>query len=152
MQRWTRAGVAAPAVAPSNQTFHETPADESDLLDQATIEQLRSMDASGEDRIFRKVAGIFLETTPAQLDKLREHLAKADASGIALIAHGLKTGAANVAALSLSQSFRELEIAAREENLPSCNALAVEIFDLFEKVATALNEYTQPDQSVRESA
>ena len=130
----------------------EKASDDDSLLDTDVIAQLRSMDASGEDRIFRKVAGVFLDTTPEQLDKLKTHLADGDASGIALIAHSLKTGAANVAAMSLSRSFRELEMSAREEDLAACATLAEEIFDLFSKVSAALTDFIDDGQNIRESA
>jgi len=153
MERWIGSdAVALPAPPPDIRPARETVTKDQGLLDPATIDQLRAMDASGEDRIFRKVAGIFLDTTPDQLEGLKGHLANEDAPGIALIAHGLKTAAANVAALSLSQLFRELELAAREEDLHTCGTLSEDVFDLFGKVAAALKEVTEADRSVRESA
>jgi two-component system sensor histidine kinase/response regulator len=153
MERWIGSdAVALPAPQADIRAAGKTVTKDQGLLDPATIDQLRAMDASGEDRIFRKVAGIFLDTTPDQLEGLKGHLANEDAPGIALIAHGLKTAAANVAALSLSQLFRELELAAREEDLHTCGTLSEDVFDLFGKVAAALKEVTEADRSVRESA
>ena len=152
MDRWTQGGVIAPVDAVDEDHPPSAVPEDETLLDADTIEQLRAMDASGEDRIFRKVAGIFLDTTPEQLDKLKTHLANGDASGISLVAHGLKTGAANVAALTLSQKFRELEIAAREADLASCEALAGDVFELFSSVAKALSDITGDDRNARESA
>jgi two-component system, sensor histidine kinase and response regulator len=112
--------------------------DSAELLDTATIEQLRSLDAPGEDRIFGKVAGIFLENTPDQLKQLKKHAADGDFTGITLIAHSLKTSAANVSALSLSALFRELEIAAGNEEHETCMRKMDEIIALYDDVSTAL--------------
>ena len=152
LQRWTQQKRPDAASAESASPA-ESPAQKSgSLLDPATIEQLRSMDTSGEDRIFRKVAGIFLETTPEQLDKLKAHLETGDFAGIAMIAHGLKTGAANVAALSLSDKFRELEAAGRSEDPDACRAFAEEVFGHYGDVVVALREACETDDALKETA
>lgn len=114
-------------------------------LDSAVIAQLRSLDAPGEDRILRKVAGIFIDTTPPQLQRLRDHMADGDFAAVTLVAHSLKTSAANVAALALSARFRALEQAAREENPDTCARLTQEITDMYEDVSTALRNLTGID-------
>jgi two-component system sensor histidine kinase/response regulator len=108
------------------------------MLDSATIAQLRTLDSPGEDRIVRKVANIFIETTPPQLQKLQNHVAAGDFAAIMLIAHSLKTGAANVAALTLSERFRALEHAAQEEESDTCIRLIEEISNMYEDVSAAL--------------
>lgn len=116
-----------------------------DTLDSATIEQLRSLDAPGEDRILRKVAQVFVDTTPPQLQRLRNDTADADYAAISLIAHSLKTSAANVAALPLSARFKALEQAARDEDRDTCARLTQEITDMYEEVSTALRNLTGVD-------
>lgn len=120
-----------------------------DTLDDETIAQLRSLDSSGEDRILRKVAAIFIETTPPQLEQLQKHMAERDFAGITLIAHSLKTGAANVAALALSERFRALETAARNEESDSCVRLTDEISDLYEDASVALRQLTGADTPIQ---
>lgn len=111
---------------------------ENDMLDRRTIAQLRSLDSSGEDRIFRKVAGVFIETTPPQIQQLQKHVTAQDCKGIMLIAHSLKTSCANVAALALSERFRALEHAALAEDIDTCTHLAGEVSGMYEDVATVL--------------
>ncbi|CAN0248779.1 unnamed protein product, partial [Discosporangium mesarthrocarpum] len=116
----------------------EPDATSEDTLDSTTIAQLRSLDAPGEDRILRKVAGIFIDTTPPQLQRLRDHVADGDFSAITLIAHSLKTSSANVAALTLSAHFRALEQAGQSEDADTCTRLIKEITQMYEVVSTAL--------------
>jgi two-component system, sensor histidine kinase and response regulator len=123
-----------------------------ELLDEETIAQLRAIDTSGEDRIFGKVAGIFLEHTPTQLRQLQKHIASEDFAGISLIAHSLKTSAANVSALSLSDRFRELEAAASGADIESCVDLADDIMVLYDDVSSALRVATAPATIDRKSA
>lgn len=122
------------------------------MLDSDTIAQLRTLDSHGEDRIIRKVASIFIETTPPQLQKLQNHVANCDFAAIMLIAHSLKTGAANVAALTLSERFRALEHAAREEEPDTCTRLIEEISDMYEDVAAALRLLAGANASDRRTA
>lgn len=120
-------------------------------LDGATIAQLRSLDSSGEDRILRKVFGVFMETTPPQLQQLQNHFDAGDCNGIMLIAHSLKTSSANVAALALSEKFRALERAALDENTATCSALIDEINGMYEDVSSALQQTVGIDMSDRKA-
>ncbi|MFT5489369.1 MAG: signal transduction histidine kinase/DNA-binding response OmpR family regulator, partial [Alphaproteobacteria bacterium] len=107
-------------------------------LDSETIAQLRSLDSSGEDRILRKVVGVFIETTPPQLQQLQKHVTARDCNGIMLIAHSLKTSCANVAALALSERFRALERAALDQDADTCARLIDGLSDMYEDVSVAL--------------
>lgn len=153
LNRWLGADhrAEAPRRAEANPPASEKP-DTPALLDIETISQLRSLDAPGEDRIFGKVVGIFLDNTPAQLRKLENHLASQDFAGIALIAHSLKTSSANVSALSLSDCFRALETAAGDGNAETCADILTEIVALYDDVSVALKNAATDEIPERKSA
>tara|TARA_R110000868_G_scaffold70902_3_gene208171 strand:+ start:11443 stop:15720 length:4278 start_codon:yes stop_codon:yes gene_type:complete len=113
-----------------------------DLLDETTIAQLRALDGSGENRIFAKVVGTFLDVTPGQLHKLEKHVAAEDFAGIALVAHSLKSSAANVSALSLSSLFQKMEIAGRNEDIETCATALDAVMALYDDVSEALRSAT----------
>ena len=123
-----------------------------DTLDDGVIAQLRSLDTPGEDSVFRKVASLFLESTPTQLEQLGALVEADDFTGMALIAHSLKTSAANVAALGLSDLFRALESAARDGNSIDCARLTCEISDMYDVVSTALQVTAGVDAPQRRTA
>lgn len=123
-----------------------------ELLDTETIAQLRSLDAPGEDRIFGKVVGIFLDSTPEQLRQLKKHAADGNFTGIRLIAHSLKTSAANVSALSLSALFRGLEIAAGNEDRETCVKNMEEIATHYVEVSAALRIATAAPAAKKKTA
>lgn len=130
----------------------DDPEDTAELLDSATIAQLRALDAPGEDRIFGKVVGIFLDSTPEQLRQLKKHGADENFTGIALIAHSLKTSAANVSALSLSALFRDLEIAAGNEERETCVNKMEEIAAHYIEVSAALRIATAAPATKKKTA
>lgn len=153
LNRWLDAMPKSVGVSPeTNAAGGPNAADAPELLDQDTIAQLRALDTSGEDRVFGKVVGIFLDNTPDQLDQLRKHLASQEFAGIALIAHSLKTSAANVSALSLSERFRELELAAGRAEPEPCAKSMDKIIALYDDVSSALRIATATDATDRKSA
>lgn len=156
LERWlTRSDSASADTAASFATRNESdtaPTAISELLDGDTIAQLRALDETGENRIFGKVVGIFLENTPGQLRQLQKHIAAQDFTGITLVAHSLKTGAANVSALSLSSLLRDIEIAACNEDLQACTKTMDEVTALYEDVSSALRIATSADMPKRKSA
>jgi len=120
------------------------------VLDPETVRQLRSMDGGGT-RILKKVAIIFTDQVPTQISNLRTCLDDGDFSGVANIAHGLKSSAANVAAMELSKLFKELEFSARSDDLEHCRTLLPEVDAMYSQVRRALKDVID-DNAFRESA
>ena len=116
-----------------------------EVLDPGTIAQLRSLDGAGGDSILRKIAGIYVETTPPQLHQLQKHVLEGDCTGIVFIAHSLKTASANVAALALSKQFSALECAARDGDIATCREVTVEVTGMYEDVLEALRQASPVD-------
>jgi two-component system, sensor histidine kinase and response regulator len=156
LDRWlapsdtTRNDSPAPS-ASRNEADSITPAT-SGLLDGDTIAQLRALDETGENLIFGKVVGIFMDNTPVQLRQLQKHIAAKDFAGITLVAHSLKASAANVSALSLSSLLRDIEIAAGKKDLQTCAKTTDEVMALYEDVSAALRIATSGEMPNRKSA
>ena len=110
------------------------------LLDETILAQLRSLDPSGENRVFRRVARMFIDGTPAELASLRDRADNGDLAALGTIAHSLKTSAANVAAVGLSDLFRQLEAAVREGRHERCRAIVSRIGTEFDDVQRALSD------------
>lgn len=146
------AGAGDPKVPDHHPADLPSDTSDADILDSGIIEQLRSLDAVGGDRIFRKVAGVFLESVPPQLENLKAHIASQNFPGISMVAHGLKTSAANVAAVTLGDMFRDLEIAARNEDIRGCEKIAGELFALYDNVADALERMINAVSPLRDTA
>jgi PAS domain S-box-containing protein len=90
----------------------------------------------------REIAGIilkeFLEGTPSQLNKLRQHLDAANAPGMRFEAHTLKGAAATVAADSLREIALAMERAGSDGQLDRCSELLPRAVEEFEQFRTTL--------------
>lgn len=103
-------------------------------LDPAVVDPLRV----GKPALWKKLVGIYLETTPASLETLEQALGNDDYPSAQITAHTLKSSSANMGASRLSELCRQLEAVAGEGNLETGSALFEEIRSEFESVAVAL--------------
>ena len=83
-------------------------------LDMSVIESLRELDETGSMGLAREIFSAFLTSSSRRLTELNAAAAKSDAQSLGKIAHALKSSAANVGALVLSEHYREVEQFARE--------------------------------------
>jgi CheY-like chemotaxis protein/HPt (histidine-containing phosphotransfer) domain-containing protein len=90
----------------------------------------------------RQLAGIalkgFLRDVPSQLDRLRQRLEEADATGVRLQAHALKGGAATVAAESLHALAVAMEQDGSAGQLERCEELLPRAVEEFERFKSTL--------------
>ena len=89
----------------------------SGALDMTVIESLRDLDETGSMDLAQEVFSVFLSSSARRLVELNAAIAQGDVQSLGKIAHALKSSAANVGALVLSEHFRELEKLAREGRL-----------------------------------
>ncbi len=111
---------------------------ENDVLDREVIESLRELSGPDEPSLFAELVELFLDDTPIRIKDLDNAFAKADAEGIERAAHALKSSAANLGALGLSELFRELEGAGRENDLERAAGLLPNAHSEFQRVEDAL--------------
>jgi HPt (histidine-containing phosphotransfer) domain-containing protein len=83
------------------------------LFDAAQLEALRALQGEGEDLV-AEVAATFLSDVPARLARLRACAESGDARELERHAHNLKSSAALVGALELSDRSSALEAAASD--------------------------------------
>ncbi len=87
-------------------------------------EPLAILRKMGGASLVQKVLQLFFENTPQQLEKIKTGMSKGDSDQIRHAAHSLKSAAANVGAIQLSELARAIEHAARY-GLPGTDALAL---------------------------
>ena len=105
-------------------------------LDQSVIEPLRV----GKPDLWKRLVGIYMQTTPESLVALEQAIADADASTVRSVAHTVKSASANLGATRLSDLCRQLEAAAQEARLDDSEALYARIRREFSNVSSALRE------------
>lgn len=92
-------------------------------LSQAALAQLRRIEAMGEEGFVAQLCLLFLEETRARLPRMAAALHRGDAAALAREAHTLRSGSAQVGALTLSELAGEIEAASRAGHLapiPGC--------------------------------
>ncbi|MFA6378782.1 MAG: Hpt domain-containing protein [Candidatus Omnitrophota bacterium] len=71
----------------------------------------------GDKELLLELVQIFLEDTPQRLKDVSTLITKSSFSDLADVAHSIKGAASNIGANKLWQSFKEMEAAAKQENL-----------------------------------
>lgn len=96
--------------------------DDTPLLDVLQVADLIALD-QGRGRLFAGFVHVFVTSTGERLTRLRKHAQKADAAGLATLAHALIGSASNVGAARLAELFREIEKTAKAGNLAAARVL-----------------------------
>jgi len=81
----------------------------STILDQAALDNIRSLNNDAEPDVLGKVVSIYLRNSPQLLRSLSEAVAKCDAPVIEQTAHSLKSSSAMLGAMKLANLLTELE-------------------------------------------
>jgi PAS domain S-box-containing protein len=110
-------------------------------LNLAVVEPLRV----GKPDLWKRLIGIYQETTPESLKTLEQALTNDDCTTVHMTAHTLKSSSANMGAAKLSELCRRLEAAAAKGTLDTGPALFAEIRSEFEFVSSILERDGESD-------
>lgn len=79
------------------------------VIDQATIESIRNLQKPGRPNLLKELVNLFIDSNHENLKVLKAAANNRDLGTIAHIAHNIKSSAANLGALKLSECCFELE-------------------------------------------
>ncbi len=112
--------------------------DEMPPVDNARLDNIRSLQQEGKADILKKVIGYYLEHTPKVLDEMEKAVTENNAHAIVETAHSLKSSSGNVGAMQLFEMCREMEATGKngqsEERQENAQALFASMQAEFEKV------------------
>jgi len=98
------------------------------------LDKKGALDRLGGDMDFLKTMfNIYLEDLPKKLEDLRTYEQEDDLYMLGRIAHSLKGASLTVGATLASDKAREMEEAAKAENLPRIRQLMDSLFDILDK-------------------
>ncbi|MFT5461274.1 MAG: two-component system sensor histidine kinase/response regulator [Planctomycetota bacterium] len=128
---------------PKNQDLPQRATEMSDtheqqILDLEVIESLKELGGEDDPGLFAELVELFLEDTPARMADLGLALESGDATQMEHAAHALKSSSANLGALTLSETFRQIEMSGREGNVEGASGLITNSNEQFEAVRAAL--------------
>jgi CheY-like chemotaxis protein len=116
LARWRPAAAAQEAVPAQAATAS---AETSSILDAAALQNLRAMRRPGRPDVLGRIIDLFYSDAPRLLGQLEVAAGASDAAALQLAAHTLKSSCANVGALGLSATCREIEQYARGNDVGS---------------------------------
>lgn len=105
----------ADAVSPDNASVR-TPV-QPDILDADAIRRLRELDPTGASHLLTRLLNAFDASLNRLLPQLVQARDQADATGVRLVAHTLKSSSATVGAMRLSRLCAEVESLANQSRL-----------------------------------
>jgi PAS domain S-box-containing protein len=121
----------------------ETRIDAYARLDEGALDAIRDLDAGNRAGLLGQVVALYLEASPPLIDQIQEGLRSADADGVRIAAHTLKSSSANLGARGLAEICAALESAARKGDLSGDLPGAEQILREFEAVRRALERETR---------
>ena len=107
-------------------------------LDLRALSQIRALQRPGQPSVLGKIIGLYLDSTPALLQQLREAVAAGDGEALRQAAHSLKSSSANLGAMPLAALCKELEQRGWERRLEDAAALLREVDSHYARVREAL--------------
>lgn len=91
---------------------------------------------------FGELAAIFIETTVADLDRMREGTREGDCVIVARAAHSIKGAAGNLGFSSLHDTARGLEMKAKGNDLEGTAAMISDLADELARLSNSLRDAT----------
>lgn len=112
------------------------------VLNPEAIRRLRELDPTGESQLLTRVFQAFETSLNRLLPQLEQARGTADAAGVRLVAHTLKSSSATIGALQLSKVCAEVETMAQELRLDAATSGIDLILSEAQAVRIALRNLT----------
>jgi signal transduction histidine kinase/DNA-binding response OmpR family regulator/HPt (histidine-containing phosphotransfer) domain-containing protein len=162
LSRWTDAGIAGrptlhdgrdgaetppdapqPAIVPGAGHAEERCApDPRGHIDGAALKNICALQRGG-GVLLARIISLYLTDAPKRMEEIRSGIESADASVVQRAAHTLKSGSANLGAVTLSALCKEMEMMGRNDALDGAKPLYAKMQKEYEAVKAALNDEVQ---------
>lgn len=107
-------------------------------IDMSAIEAITSLQRPGKPDLLSKILGLFEQNCPGSIDEIEQGLVNSDLEAVKAASHSMKSSAAYLGALELSEQCKQIERSAREEDLQACTACAEGLRSCYEESLFAL--------------
>jgi HPt (histidine-containing phosphotransfer) domain-containing protein len=109
-----------------------------ELLDNAVIDGLRELGGDDDPGLVLELVEIFVDDAPKRIEEMLQGLESGDFTLMQRSAHTLKSSAANMGAMVLSQVCRRMEAAARSEDKPAYEGMVEACREVYARSESAL--------------
>ena len=97
---------------------------QSDAIDPAVIDELRSLSAPGEPPLLDELIDIHLDEAPRELAAIHSAIASGDADGLATVAQRFKSGSGSIGAMRVMELTEQLQSLGRSGTTDGAAELA----------------------------
>ena len=88
-----------------------------------------------------KICKIFVDTSPAKMEKLNQSIVERNFKQVAKVAHSLKGSVAELGAIELHELFSQLELEAKKQHLEKVEQLHIEIVTHYQLFISIIKKY-----------
>lgn len=94
------------------------------LIDPTPLDAIRALEQAGQPSLLDTIVRMFVEQSETLAGQIRDAAQAGNADAVREAAHSLKSSSANVGAMRVSELSFDLEVASRDGEMGSANALA----------------------------
>ena len=109
-------------------------------LDASILESLRTLNPEGGNELINTLISAYFRSTPPELEALQNALTAGDIEKIARAAHKLKSSNHNVGAITLGETFQDIETLSRQGDFEAVQLRMPLMLKEWSRVKNALNE------------
>jgi len=112
-------------------------------LDPRALDQIRALQKPGDSTLVNRIVGVYLESSPALIERLRVGLRDGDAVAVREAAHALKSSSASLGAATLAALAQQLEAKGRSGDLSRAASIGVQLLSEYQRVVAALRALSE---------
>ena len=112
-------------------------------LDPRALDQIRALQKPGDSTLVDRIIGVYLESSPALIERLRVGLRDGNAVAVREAAHALKSSSASLGAAALAALAQQLEARGRSGDLSRSAAIGVQLLAEYQRVVLALRALSE---------
>ncbi len=121
-------------------------------LDETALLTLLSLGDSGSSDLFNKIFNLFEENAPQLIDTIQTAYASGDTDAVRIAAHSLKSSAAYLGGIDLSDSCKSIERAARGDSLQAQRETIDGLNDCYEATRLSIIEFYNSQKGQQKAA
>ena len=120
------------SISPDGQTGTEP------LLEQETLERIRSLQRPGKPNVLAKIINLYLQNSPGLMKIVHESMEQGDGVALCEATHALKSSSANLGAIRMATVCKNLENMGREGRIDAAKALIGRLESEYKSASSAL--------------
>jgi diguanylate cyclase (GGDEF)-like protein len=140
LEKWLPAGHKTSAKKAESPTAHAEEQDPGVMLNQAALENLRTLTTSSGENLLDKAIEMFLDSAPKEIAQLNEAVKMNNATSVANIAHNFKSSCGNLGAQAMAKNAALLETIGRQGHTDGADAIIGTMTDDLPAVIAALRK------------